>query len=92
MSEARLVELKNPVHLRIRNKGLKIYYIGDLSQIEDDFDIDLPTDRFGNQDQSYIEDFVKIRNDFDSVERITPQQFKKEYTKALEAGEHVVLI
>lgn len=92
MSEARLVELKNPVHLRIRHKGLKIYYIGDLSQIEDDFDIDLPKDRFGNQDQSYIEDFVKIRNEFDSVERITPQQFKKEYTKALEAGEHVVLI
>ena len=92
MSEARLVELKNPVHLRIRDKGLKIYYIGDLSQIEDDFDIDLPKDRFGNQDQSYIEDFVKIRNEFDSVERITPQQFKKEYTKALETGEHVVLI
>lgn len=85
MSEARLVELKNPVYLKIEHKGSVYYHIGEKKDIKDSFDIDTPYEKD-------ILQCIKDSCDFDSVERITPQQFKKEYRKALEAGEHVVLI
>lgn len=81
-----LKELNNLVHLQIENKGQKIFYVGERSKVEDDFDIDTPFK------EDMLADWIKDRHKYDSVKRISSEQFEIELKKIKDSNENVIVI